>query len=75
MAAYVRCKDDNGKYFCKIEPMDVTLIANEIKKVPAEYINEKGNGITQACVEYLLPLIEGECDIEYKNGLPCHFTF
>ncbi len=75
MAAYVRCKDDNGKYFCKIEPMDVTLIANEIKKVPADYINEKGNGITKACVDYLLPLIEGECDIEYKNGLPCHFTF
>ena len=74
MAAYER-KTRCGKYFCNIVAMDVKLIANEIKKVPAEFINEDGNGITEACVEYLKPLIAGECKIEYKNGLPYHFSF
>jgi 6-phosphofructokinase 1 len=74
MAAYER-KTENGKYFCEIVPMDVNLIANAIKKVPAEFINKDGNGVTDECVKYLLPLIDGECDIEYKNGLPVHFSF
>ena len=74
MAAYER-KTENGKYFCEIVPMDVNLIANAIKKVPAEFINKDGNGVTDECVKYLLPLIDGECDIEYKNGLPEHFSF
>lgn len=74
MAAYVR-RGEGKDYRCDVEGMDVTLIANAIKKVPRDFINENANGITEKCVEYLMPLIAGECDIPYKNGIPVHFEF
>jgi len=45
-------------------------VANVEKMMPADYISEDGFGISQACREYLLPLIEGEDYPPYKNGLP-----
>lgn len=45
-------------------------IANVEKPLPAEYIREDGFGITPACRDYLLPLIQGEAYPPYENGLP-----
>ncbi|MCW5617709.1 MAG: 6-phosphofructokinase [Nitrosomonas sp.] len=45
-------------------------VANVEKMMPADYISEDGFGISEACREYLLPLIEGEDYPPYKNGLP-----
>lgn len=50
----------------------VSQVANAVKNVPDAYINEAGNGITKACVDYLRPLIEGEVAPAYENGLPVH---
>ena len=52
---------------------DISGIANAIKTVPDEYINEAGNGITEAGIKYLKPLIMGELPLEYVNGIPKHF--
>ena len=41
--------------------------------MPGEYINARSNGITQACLDYILPLIQGETKIEYFGGLPKHY--
>jgi len=49
---------------------DIEKIANMVKGVPAEFINERGNGITDEGVKYLLPLIAGESYPVYENGLP-----
>ena len=54
---------------------DIAGIANAIKTVPDEFINEEGNGISEACLAYLAPLISGETSPEYENGLPKHFVF
>ena len=51
---------------------DVSKIANMIKYVNDEYINEAANDITDAGIDYLLPLIEGETSPEWKNGIPVH---
>lgn len=51
---------------------DIDLIANQVKEVPAEFINEAGNNVTDACLTYLLPLIAGEVSPEYQDGLPVH---
>ena len=51
---------------------DIRSIANEIKTVPKSFINERGNGVTEKCIEYLKPLIIGETDVKYENGLPKH---
>ena len=61
-------------YAWKIETADLIEIANVEKKMPLDYISEDGFGITQACREYLLPLIEGEAYPTYKNGLPDYVT-
>jgi 6-phosphofructokinase 1 len=57
-------------YVTEISHSDVSKIANMIKFVPAEFINERGNDVTDACCEYLLPLIEGENYPAYVNGIP-----
>ena len=57
-------------YATEISHSDVSKIANAIKFVNDEYINERGNDVTDACCEYILPLIEGENYPAYVNGVP-----
>ena len=57
-------------YSCAIERFSVLDIANYIRALPDEYINAEGNYITDACADYILPLIEGEAYPVYENGLP-----
>ena len=40
------------------------------KKVPREWINERGNGIEQPFIDYVLPLIQGVSETPKENGLP-----
>ena len=44
------------------------------KMMPMDFISDDGFGITDACKEYLLPLIQGEDYPPYKNGLPDYVT-
>lgn len=55
-------------------PKDVAEIANKIRFVPDEFINEEGNGVTDACCRYLAPLIAGEATCRFENGLPKFFS-
>ena len=57
-------------YEVKLGAKKVCEIANAVRKVPDEYINAEGNHITEACADYILPLIAGEAYPEYENGLP-----
>ena len=65
---------EGDEYATTVGCADIAGIANAIKTVPAEYINEAGNGITEAGIEYLKPLIMGELELEYEMGLPKHFV-
>jgi 6-phosphofructokinase 1 len=40
--------------------------------MPREFISEDGFHITDACREYLSPLIQGEDIPPFKNGLPAY---
>lgn len=60
----------DAPYAYEIGHEDIFKIANQIREVPAEFINERGNGVTDACVDYLLPLIKGERYPAYEGGLP-----
>ncbi len=66
--------DEGGEYSTHVGTADIATIANEIRTVPDEYINAEGNGITEAGLAYLAPLIIGEPYVEYENGLPKHFV-
>ncbi len=60
----------NSPYSWKVGMAQLSDVANVEKMMPTEYISEDGFGITEACREYLQPLIEGEDYPPYKNGLP-----
>lgn len=66
-------RTENDPYSYRIGHADVARIANQIRRVDDVFINEAGNGVTNACVAYLAPLIAGECYPTYRNGLPVHF--
>jgi len=66
---------ESEEYSVSVGCADIAGIANEIKTVPDEYINAEGNGITDAGLRYLAPLILGELTLEYENGLPKHIVF
>lgn len=70
MMCYKRVSDK--PYRIDITCMDIDSIANSEKKIPREFISESGNDVTQALVDYIYPLIQGENDVEYKDGLPIH---
>ena len=60
----------NDPYSVEIGKVNVHDVANREQPVPDKFINEEGNGVTDECIEYLLPLIRGEASPEYKDGLP-----
>ena len=59
-------------YSYNISLGDLDVIANQAKSVPREWINEKGNDIKQKLIDYMLPLIQGEVEVAYKEGLPVY---
>ena len=72
MIAYIR--EPGEEYKITFEPSDVTKIANAVKSVPREFINEEGNNVTRECLEYIKPMIAGEAKSVFKDGLPVHFV-
>ncbi|MCB1862652.1 MAG: 6-phosphofructokinase [Gammaproteobacteria bacterium] len=73
MPTVVRKSSD--PYIWEIGKAPLSEVANVEKMMPANFISEDGFGITQACKEYLYPLIQGEEYPPYKkNGLPDYVT-
>ncbi|MEG2378417.1 MAG: 6-phosphofructokinase, partial [Clostridia bacterium] len=64
-----KCTRENG-YKCETELLPLEIVANTEKKVPREWINEEGNGLNPAFVDYALPLIQGETELPREDGLP-----
>ena len=59
-----------GGYKCETQLLNLSDVANFEKKVPVEWINERGNNVSQAFIDYALPLIQGETQMVKENGLP-----
>ena len=69
MVAFEREMID-GKYNCKLTLLPLESVANYEKKVPQEWINDEGNGVTSELIDYVLPLIQGEPELPLVNSLP-----
>ncbi|MDG6773298.1 6-phosphofructokinase [Thiomicrorhabdus sp. ZW0627] len=54
----------------RFKNIDLFAVADLEYRVPDEFISEDGMDVTQAALDYLQPLIEGERPMQYKNGLP-----
>lgn len=64
----------NHPYNVRIGSVDVNLVANKVKYFPKEWITENGHDVTEEAIEYCLPLIQGEQNIQMRNGLPIQFV-
>ena len=73
MVGFACTRGEDG-YRCEPKLFDLSLVANTEKKVPTEWINAQGNQVTQAFIDYCLPLIQGETGMIKEDGLPrfCH---
>lgn len=65
-------RTSNDPYTIEYAHAEIKNIANEAKSVPREWINDAGNDVTEEMIHYLLPLIQGESNVTYKNGLPVY---
>ncbi len=72
MPAIIRTS--NSPYAWEVGKAPLSEVANVEKMMPAEYISEDGFGISDACREYLVPLIQGEDYPPYENGMPKYVT-
>lgn len=63
----------NNPYRCEVVSAEIAKVANQEKKFPREWINPEGNNVTVDALNYFLPLIQGEPEIEFRNGIPVHF--
>lgn len=61
---------ENGKYVCRYDLFDLTVVANAEKKIPADWFNAEKDGMNEKFIEYALPLIQGETDLPKEDGLP-----
>lgn len=57
-------------YQWRVGSAPLEQVANVERKMPRDFITDDGYGITDACREYLLPLIQGEDYPPYYAGLP-----
>ena len=63
-------RNKNKKYSWKIEPAQLSKIANVEKKLPYSFISKNGFDVTSSAIKYLKPLIQGEAFPKFKNGIP-----
>jgi 6-phosphofructokinase 1 len=65
--AGIKVKSKNP-FETEIVAIDPSLVANKVKKIPREWITD--NFVKEELIEYLNPLIQGQPQIVYENGLP-----
>jgi len=61
-------------YAWEVGKAPLSEVANVEKYMPREFISEDGFGITPACREYLVPLIQGEEYPPFEQGMPKYVT-
>ncbi|MDJ0861680.1 MAG: 6-phosphofructokinase [Gammaproteobacteria bacterium] len=67
-------RTSSAPYAWEVGKAPLAEVANVEKMMPGDFITDDGFGITEACREYLAPLIQGEDYPPYKDGLPDYVT-
>jgi len=62
----------NSPYRVTYGTLPVSEIANREKHIPREWINKRGNYVTQEMITYLTPLIEGDFGVKTHHGVPVY---
>ena len=62
-------REKSRPYSWKVGKIELSKVANVEKKMPKHFISVDGFGITQACKNYLSPLIQGEAWAPFQDGV------
>ena len=68
MVTLIRGEADH--YLCETGLTDLSEVANGVKSLPADWINEDGTSMNFQFIKYATPLIQGEIPVPCENGLP-----
>lgn len=68
MVTLVRGETDH--YTCETGLAPLSDIANGVKPLPREWINEDGVSMSHQFVRYVQPLVQGEVTVPFENGVP-----
>jgi ATP-dependent phosphofructokinase / diphosphate-dependent phosphofructokinase len=69
-------REKGRPYKCTTGLAELRDVANGEKKVPPEFINDKGNHITNKMRDYLRPLVQGQAPVTIgEDGLPVFTRF
>ena len=72
MIAFTREMDADGAPVFGTKTVPIAKVANAVRSVPRAWITPDGMNVTQAFIGYALPLIQGELDAFWENGVPQH---
>lgn len=70
MVTLVRGETDH--YTCETGLAPLAEIANGVKKLPREWINEDNVSMNFQFLRYAQPLVQGEVTLPYENGIPVY---
>ena len=68
MVILVRAEGD--AYSCETSLAPLSEIANGVKEIPQDWISEDGVSMTAKFIKYCQPLVQGEVEVPYENGVP-----
>lgn len=60
---------DKDTYQVEYSSVDVSLVANRVKYVPRNFMNEKGTNLSKVGVDYFRPLIVGDIVVPKSDGV------
>ncbi|MBS0664695.1 MAG: 6-phosphofructokinase [Verrucomicrobia bacterium] len=63
-------RGDTDTYTCETGLVALAEVANNVKKLPREWINEDGVSMNFQFIRYAQPLIQGEVAVPHENGVP-----
>lgn len=69
MVAFKRI-DNDSSYKCETYLIEADKVANHVKYLPTEWINERGNFVTEECLEYIRPLIMNQPKLKNSAYMP-----
>jgi 6-phosphofructokinase 1 len=70
MVILVRAEGET--YSCETSLAPLSEIANGVKEIPADWISEDRVSMTAKFIKYCQPLIQGEVQVPYENGVPAY---
>ena len=65
-------RGEGEAYSCETGLAPLSEIANGVKEIPEDWISEDGVSMTAKFIKYAQPLIMGEVEVPYENGVPAY---